>query len=119
LYRYPAKDRPLNVQNTPDPATKTSGTPDLAAILANSGNQRKKRRWVWPTVLIVVVAAAAGAYSYFGSSGPRYDYTTQPAKRGGLSVIVTATGSVQPTDQVDISSEQIPSARSMSATTAR
>jgi HlyD family secretion protein len=95
----------LNVQNTPDPAAKTSGAPDLAAILATSGNRRKKRRWVWPTVLIVVVAAAAGAYSYFGSSGPRYDYTTQPAKRGDLSVIVTATGSVQPTDQVDISSE--------------
>ncbi|MBP2558972.1 HlyD family secretion protein [Neorhizobium galegae] len=95
----------MNVQNTSDPATKTSGTPDLAAILAASGNQRKKRRWIWPTVLIVLVAAAAVAYSYFGSSGPRYDYTTQPAKSGGLSVIVTATGSVQPTDQVDISSE--------------
>jgi HlyD family secretion protein len=95
----------LNVQNTPDPAAKTSGAPDLAAILATSGSRHKKRRWIWPTVFIVLVAAAAGAYSYFGSSGPRYDYTTQPAKRGGLSVIVTATGSVQPTDQVDISSE--------------
>lgn len=95
----------MNVQNTPDPAAKTSGAPDLAAILATSGSRRKKRRWIWPTVFVALVAAAAGAYSYSGSGGPRYDYTTQPAKRGGLSVIVTATGSVQPTDQVDISSE--------------
>jgi len=95
----------LNVQNTPDPAAKTGDAPDLAAILAKSGAGRKKRRWIWPTVFIALVAAAVGAYSYSGGSGPRYDYTTQPTKRGGLSVIVTATGSVQPTDQVDISSE--------------
>ncbi len=34
-----------------------------------------------------------------------YSYTTQPPKRGDLTVLVTATGSVQPTEQVDISSE--------------
>ncbi|MFB9950877.1 efflux RND transporter periplasmic adaptor subunit [Rhizobium puerariae] len=95
----------MNVQKTPDPAAKTSGTPDLAAIMAASGG-RKKRRWIfWPVAAIVLLAAGAGAYTYFGSSGTRYTYTTQPAKRGDLSVIVTATGSVQPTDQVDISSE--------------
>ncbi|KAB2916076.1 MAG: efflux RND transporter periplasmic adaptor subunit [Hyphomicrobiaceae bacterium] len=32
-------------------------------------------------------------------------YTTEPATRGDLTVVVTATGSVQPTNQVDISSE--------------
>lgn len=95
----------MNVQKTPDPAVKTSDAPDLAAILAASGGG-KKRRWLfWPIVSIVLLIAAAGAYTYFGSNGTRYDYTTQPVKRGDLSVIVTATGSVQPTDQVDISSE--------------
>lgn len=95
----------MNVQKTPDPAAKTSGAPDLAAILAASGSGRKRRRFLWPIVFIVLLVAAAGAYTYFGSNGTRYDYTTQPVKRGDLSVIVTATGSVQPTDQVDISSE--------------
>lgn len=99
------KDMTLNVQKTPEPAEKTSATPDLAAILATSGSRRSKRRWLWPVALIILAVAAGGAYTYFGNNGPRYDYTTQPVKQGDLSVIVTATGSVQPTDQVDISSE--------------
>ncbi|WJR66646.1 efflux RND transporter periplasmic adaptor subunit [Neorhizobium sp. CSC1952] len=95
----------LNVQKTPDPAAKTSATPDLAAILAASGRRDKRRWFFWPILVVVLAIAAVGGYSYFGNNGPRYDYTTQPVKQGGLSVIVTATGSVQPTDQVDISSE--------------
>lgn len=107
----------LNVQKTPDPAAKTSTAPDLAAILATSGSRRSKRRWFfWPIALIVLAVAGVGAYAYFGNSGPRYDYTTQPAKRGDLSVIVTATGSVQPTDQVDISSELSGTVRKVNVT---
>ena len=94
----------LNVQANPDPATKAT-TPDLAAILAQSRNKRKSRRFVWPLLVIMAVGALLGGYSYFGDTSPRFTYTTAPAKRGDLAVIVTATGSVQPTDQVDISSE--------------
>lgn len=94
----------LNVQATPDPATKAT-TPDLAAILAQSRNKRKGRRFLWPLVVIVAVGALLGGYTYFSDQSPRFTYTTAAAKRGDLSVIVTATGSVQPTDQVDISSE--------------
>lgn len=80
--------------------------PDLAAILAGSRGKRRRSRWVvWPVVLLVAAALGGGAYLYSSQEGPAYTYTTQPAKRGDLSVIVTATGSVQPTDQVDISSE--------------
>ncbi|RWX75442.1 efflux RND transporter periplasmic adaptor subunit [Neorhizobium lilium] len=94
----------MNVQTNPDPATKAN-TPDLAAILAQSGKHRKSRRVIWPLVIVALLAAAIGGYSYLNQGGPQYSYTTAPAKRGDLSVIVTATGSVQPTDQVDISSE--------------
>ncbi len=41
----------------------------------------------------------------WGGSGPTVRYLTQDAARGSLTVIVTATGSVQPTDKVDVSSE--------------
>ncbi|WP_430251585.1 efflux RND transporter periplasmic adaptor subunit [Neorhizobium sp. DAR64860/K0K1] len=105
----------MNVQSTP-PASRKQDAPDLAAILASSGKRKKRGRWfVWP-LLILIAAAALLAYSYFGSSGPRYDYTTQAAKRGDLAVVVTATGSVQPTDQVDISSELSGTVRKVNVT---
>jgi HlyD family secretion protein len=106
----------LNVQTPPDPA-KTAETPDLAALLAQTGKQkRKSRRLVWPITIVVLLAAAMGIYSYFGDSTPRFTYTTAPTKRGDLSVIVTATGSVQPTDQVDISSELSGTVRQVNVT---
>ncbi len=52
-----------------------------------------------------MIAGAATYYFAFAGARVAYTYTTQEAKRGDLSVIVTSTGSVQPTDQVDISSE--------------
>jgi HlyD family secretion protein len=66
--------------------------------------------------LLIMAAALIGAYLQFGSSEQRYDYTTQAAKRGDLQVIVTATGSVQPTDQVDISSELSGTVRQVNVT---
>ena len=41
----------------------------------------------------------------FGSGANTVRYVTEPATRGNLTVIVTATGSVQPTNKVDVSSE--------------
>jgi HlyD family secretion protein len=81
--------------------------PDLAEILKASGKVDRRRRWsrrFIAAALVIAVAASAG-YVYYGSGGDEYSYTTQPAKRGDLTVVVTATGSVQPTEQVDISSE--------------
>lgn len=84
-----------------------SGNADLATILAASGTQRKGRRWRGRLLVLGLVLLAGGAayYYYSGSAQSQYSYTTQPVKRGDLTVLVTATGSVQPTEQVDISSE--------------
>ncbi len=111
----PTEDATLNMQNTPEPAARNA-EPDLAAILATSGGRRRKRRVFWPLFFLVLIAAAAGGYFYLGSNTPRYDYTTTPAQRGDLSVVVTATGSVQPTDQVDISSELSGTVRKVNVT---
>ncbi len=105
----------LNVQTQTDPATKANA-PDLAAVLAQSGKRRKGRRFLWPLVIVVLLAAAAGAYSYLNRAAPQFTYTTVAAKRGDLSVVVTATGSVQPTDQVDISSELSGTVRKVNVT---
>jgi HlyD family secretion protein len=87
----------------------TSGKPDaldLAAILATSGQKQKRGRGKWLLVLcLLLIGGGLGFYLYGSGDGQQFDYTTQAAKTGDLQVIVTATGSIQPTDQVDISSE--------------
>ncbi len=98
---------------TPDPKDNA----DMASILALSSRQRKRGRGRWLAVAIVAAAAAgSGLYVYAGGERQQYAYTTQPATRGDLSVIVTATGSVQPTDQVDISSELSGTVRKVNVT---
>ncbi|MCF6368615.1 efflux RND transporter periplasmic adaptor subunit [Rhizobium halophilum] len=84
---------------------KAAPVPDLAAILASQGRKPRARRLSWVLALVLLVGGGIGGYVYIRESGPSYTYTTRPIERGNLQVIVTATGSVQPTDQVDISSE--------------
>jgi HlyD family secretion protein len=86
-------------------AKATDGA-DLTAILAASG-RRKSVRWFRRLLVLalLILAAVAAAYLYEGQGASRPSYTTQPVKRGDLTVLVTTTGSVQPTEQVDISSE--------------
>jgi len=96
-----------NTQTGSKTGAQTSGASDLAAVLAASGKQGKRRRWRGRLVilLLLIAAAAIAAYVYMGRGRSEVSYDTQPAKRGDLTVLVTATGSVQPTEQVDISSE--------------
>ncbi|SFB43837.1 HlyD family secretion protein [Rhizobium sp. NFR07] len=106
----------MNVQQDPSKNGDTR-TPDLGAILAGSGGRRKRGRGRWFAIgLAVIVAGGLGLY-FQGQSGQQpFDYSTQDARKGNLSVIVTATGSVQPTDQVDISSEQSGTVRKVNVT---
>ena len=96
-----------NTQAGSKTGAQTSDASDLAAVLAASGRQGKRRRWRGRLIilLVLIAAAAVAAYFYMGSGRSEVSYDTQPAKRGDLTVLVTATGSVQPTEQVDISSE--------------
>ncbi|UHS56951.1 efflux RND transporter periplasmic adaptor subunit [Agrobacterium vaccinii] len=95
---------------TPDDAgnttTKPAQEPDLRDILKSSRSGGKKSRRFTYGIVAILLLGGAGTYYYMSNaSGVAYVYTTQDVKKGELSVIVTSTGSVQPTDQVDISSE--------------
>jgi HlyD family secretion protein len=61
----------------------------------------------WLITLVVLAAVAAFAYQrlYTGSSSADIRYTTDPATIADISVQVTATGTVEPTNKVEISSE--------------
>ena len=72
---------------------------------------RKLLVWGGLAVLLLLVAF----FLLFGtSSSTQQSFVTEPANRVDLTVIITATGSVQPTNQVDVSSELSGTIRSVS-----
>ncbi len=79
---------------------------DLQAILAASGESSwiRHRSTKWVAVALGAILLAALVW-FFGGTSNGTSYVTEPVTRGGLTVIVTATGSVQPTNKVDVSSE--------------
>jgi HlyD family secretion protein len=95
-------DRPT-VKDTP-----SSGVRDLEAILGIGKRARSGiLRWrtlVWAALVLAVILGGAGLW-FRSTSQAGVKYATEPATRGNLTVIVTATGSAQPITQVNISSE--------------
>ena len=61
------------------------------------------RRWAW--LGGGALAAVLLAYMLFGGGESGLTYTTLPTRIGDLTVTVTATGTLQPTNQVDVGSE--------------
>ena len=88
--------------------SETESTPAIEKALGLEKGGAKRRRgrgWLYGLALLVLAAAAIGAYQLYGNSAVRIDYTTVPAAKADLTVQVSATGTLQPLTQVDISSE--------------
>jgi len=66
---------------------------------------KRRRGWLYTLVALAIVAAAIAAYQWYGNQAVKIDYTTVPAAKADLTVQVSATGTLQPLTQVDISSE--------------
>ena len=78
---------------------------DLARLLAAAAPGRR-RPWLWAGGLALVAAAAlALVWGFLPKEGAGPGYVTAPLTRGDLMVTVAATGTLQPTTQVDVSSE--------------
>ncbi len=81
---------------------------DVERVLRQGGGSRRGifrlRNWVLGALAVALVVGAAWLLRADSTSSAT-NYVTDPVTRGSLSVIVTATGSVQPTNQVDVSSE--------------
>lgn len=82
------------------------GHADLQAILAAATDstwyQRRGLKWVAIAISAILLVVLIW---FFGGNSNAVSYVTEPVTRGSLTVIVTATGSVQPTKKVDVSSE--------------
>lgn len=77
---------------------------DLARKLAQARKGRRRPFWAG---LALAAAGIAAAWVWVGSSGQGggVTYVTEPVTRGALTVTITATGTVQPTTEVEVSSE--------------
>lgn len=82
----------------------TDDTTDITRLLAGSGKRRGPTLWV-AAAIAGAALVAAGIWLNAQNATPTVTYDTAPVTRGALTVTVTATGTVQPTTKVDLSSE--------------
>lgn len=79
----------------------TATTPDLHQIL-----KAPRRRTRWPWLLGVSIALAwSVALTWHYAGRPTTSWDTEPASRGDLSVTVSATGTLEATDTVEVGAE--------------
>ncbi|MDD3576086.1 MAG: efflux RND transporter periplasmic adaptor subunit [Halothiobacillus sp.] len=71
-------------------------------FMQKSGGSRWKR---WLLIVLAVVVLVAGYRLFRGQETNTPQYVTQPVQRGDLTVEVTATGTLAPTNQVDVGIE--------------
>jgi HlyD family secretion protein len=91
----------MNIQNLPDKQ-------EIEKVLG-LGPQAQAKRWakrgVWLAVLALAIVGSYLWYQNSQSTANAVTYETSPARRADLTVTVTATGTIQPTTQIDVSSE--------------
>ena len=91
----------MNIQALPSQA-------EIEAAIGLDGKSRRRswvKRGIWLAVLAAVLMGAAWWYVAAAGQTASVTYQTETAKRADLVVRVQATGKVQPTTQVDVSSE--------------
>jgi HlyD family secretion protein len=82
---------------------------DIETLLGpeTGGRGWLRARWAKLALVLGIAAGVLAAWYLYAAPGSRGGpvYVTAPAAIGDLTVTVTATGSVQPTNKVDVSSE--------------
>lgn len=87
---------------------KNSPNADVAQTLEldhSSGRRNRRKRWF---ILIIIAAVLVTCIVVWKKKQKlnSVQYETRQAERGSLTIIVTATGTLEPTNEVDVGSEQ-------------
>lgn len=91
----------MNIQAVPKPE-------EIEAVLGLDRKGRSKRwlkRLVWMVAIVAVIAGGAWWYLQRQQANQTVAYDTVAAKHADLVITVTATGKIQPTTKVEVSSE--------------
>jgi HlyD family secretion protein len=90
--------------------------PDIRQVLAGGGATLWNRRPPWlVAAAALVVIVVAGVIWYANRNGSDSQYQSAEVSRGDLTVMVTATGTLEPVNQVDVGSELSGTIRSVEA----
>ena len=83
--------------------------PDIMAIL---GENKPRRRfpWGWLAAVVILLAAGYGGYRFYEGGNlqlvaAKPGYATAEVIRGPMNIAVRATGAIQPTERIEISTE--------------
>ena len=98
----PDKDEDGQLQGQPE--KEAARSQEALGLDANGARAKRGNGWLY-ALAAVGIAAAGLAYWQLAGSAPQVSYATVPAQVGDLTVTVSATGTLQPLTQVDISSE--------------
>lgn len=82
-----------------------SADADVARKLGLDGRSRRRRPWRWLIAALVLAGAAGGGSWWWAESHAAPEFRTAEARRGELIATVTATGTLEPTNQVEVGSE--------------
>jgi len=85
-------------KNSESDITQTLGTDEF------SGQGRRVKLWALVGALALLAAVAVIIWTKANNANPM-EYKTQEVQRGDLTVTVTATGNLEPTNQVDVGTE--------------
>jgi len=92
-----------------DTNTRPDENEDIETVLGvrQTAGSRARRGLKWLVIIALAAGIGYGGYSYHGAdtTSDGLTYTTDAAATGDIIVLVTATGTVEPTNKVEISSE--------------
>lgn len=80
---------------------------DVAEVMLAEGRRGKRGTWIRIAVIVAIIALVIGgaiaAWNLLRGGGS-VTYATMPVERGDIAVVLTATGTLEPTQQVAVSS---------------
>jgi HlyD family secretion protein len=91
----------MNTSNTPQ---NQQGT-DLKGLIGTQPSGLLRRRWLWLAGSLVLIAVVLFLFLITGEETATPRYRTEAIEVGTLVVKVSATGNLQPTNQVEVGSE--------------
>ncbi len=93
-------------ETTPTAPSQPNVNEELQEILElESSSHRKWSLWWWILGGLVAAVVAVVLFRAYSAKNTAIQYKTAAVEKGALTVLVTATGSLQPTDEVDVGSE--------------
>lgn len=97
-------NRAVNTLSSNDEPTAPS---EVAQVLGLNAPHKRRRARLWVFAILVATAALAAflIWPAAGNGTGKVQYITQDARLGDLVITVSATGHLQPTNQVDVGSE--------------